>query len=305
MAPRIAGILKCTGNVWNLRAQRRSGSCFVTARLVKYCCGVKAALWISIVAAGCCMASEARVCRFPVASIQYRAVPYDKPENLRLLSRLIEKAAVDGARFIVLPEMCVTGYNIKSKDQGETLSEVIPGPSTQVFAGLAKRYGIYLVLGLPEHDPVTKNNYNAQVIINPQGNVIGKYRKVHLFGSDHNWATRGDLGYQVVTTEYGKVGLGICYDINFTDMLDYFSDNGVDLFAYSTNWVGEDVPFSRWREMLKDRKYSFIASNNWGKEDDIRYSGGSIILSPGGGLLSSTEVSANSILYAEISCSPP
>ena len=235
-----------------------------------------------------------------VASIQYRAVAANKIENIKCLSSLVEEASVNGAMFIVLPEMCTTGLNIKNDEEARILAETVPGPSTGVFSRLAACYKVYLVLGLAEYDRTANKYYNSQIILGPNGQIIGKYRKIHLFGPDHNWAEIGDLGYQAVDVEWGRIGLGICFDINYQEFVEFISGAHVHIFAFSTNWVGADVPFLYWAELVAKRGFYFIAANNWGKEGDIDFSGGSLLLSPDLSVLSQSATSANMILYASI-----
>lgn len=235
-----------------------------------------------------------------IASIQYRAVPFNKSANISNLKILIKEAAVKGAKLIVLPEMCTTGLTISGPAQAQALAETIPGPTTNMFALLAKEYSVYIVLGLPESN--LKNNiyYNTQIVIDNNGFVVGKYRKKHLYGSDHNWASVGDLGYKYIETDLGKIGLGICYDINFPDLFDFFSKNNIDIFVFSTNWIAEEVPFQYWSRILQNKNIYFIAANNWGQEKSIKFSGGSIILSANGETLSQTKESSDSIIFANV-----
>ncbi len=232
-----------------------------------------------------------------VAAIQYRAVPYDKPANIRALSRLIAEAARHDARIVVLPEMCVTGLNIADARQAAGLAETVPGPSTDAFARLAKRYKLYLIFGMPEADARTQRYFNSQVVIGPGGNIAGKYRKTHLYGSDENWASPGDLGYQTVDTEWGRIGLAICFDINFPDVLDFLARSRVDLFAFSTNWIADRPPFELWMRMQRRSHAFFVAANNWGS-DGFRFSGGSLIVSRDSRVLAKSGDSGDAIVYA-------
>jgi predicted amidohydrolase len=237
---------------------------------------------------------------FKVASIQYRALPSDKAGNIRCLSDLVSEAAENGARIIVLPEMCTSGLNIHNRAEAEILAESIPGPASDVFAGLALRHRVYIVLGLAEADPATGKLYNSQIILGPAGLVVGRYRKIHTFGADLNWADIGDLGYQAVITEWGRIGLGICCDINYWELIDFFSWAQAAIFAYSTNWVGEELPFAYWSEMLAGCSLYLIAANNWGYEGDIHFTGGSTILAPDLTVLARSCLSADTIIYATI-----
>ena len=235
-----------------------------------------------------------------VAAIQYRAIPLNKALNTRNLKQMVSEAGQKGARLIVLPEMSTTGVNIKgTPDVGSFPAETIPGPVTGEFAALAKKYKAYIVMGLAEFDRGTNKYYNSQIVIAPSGEIIGKYRKVHLYGPDNNWASSGDLGYRSVQTELGKLGLGICYDINFPDLFDFFADNDVAIFVMSTNWIAEDAPFQYWSRLLRHKNIYFIAANNWG-DDGFHFPGGSLILSPDMKTLARSGLRSNAIIYARI-----
>ena len=235
-----------------------------------------------------------------VAAIQYRAIQSDKPANIKALARLITEAAVHGARIIVLPEMCTTGLTIENVMEAELLAEPLPGPSTSFFSRLAADHQVYLVLGLAEYDPATNKFYNSQILLDPTGQLIGKYRKINLFGPDLNWAEGGDLGYQAVEVEGYMIGLGICCDINYPEFINFFAAAHVRIVTFSTNWVGDDSPFLYWTDMVAAGGFYLVAANNWGNEGAIVFSGGSIILSPDLIVLAQSTSSADTILYADI-----
>jgi predicted amidohydrolase len=236
-----------------------------------------------------------------VAAIQYRALPATKAENIRCLSELVREAAVNDAGIIVLPEMCTTGLNIHNRAEAEILAETVPGPASDVFAGLARRYKVHIVLGLAETDPSSGELYNSQIMLAPDGLIIGKYRKIHIFGRDLNWAVPGNLGYQAVTTEWGRIGLGICCDINYWEFIYFISGAQVGIFAFSTNWLGDELPYQYWSEMLAGCSVYLIAANNWGDDGDLHFSGGSQILAPDLTVLARSQLSADTIIYANIS----
>jgi predicted amidohydrolase len=240
---------------------------------------------------------------FKVAAIQYRAVPSDTILNIRCLSELVREAALNGAKIIVLPELCTTGLNIQGRAAAENLAETIPGPATLAFAELARRYRVHLVLGLAESDLAADTFYNAQILLGPDGVIIGKYRKMHLFGPDLNWAAIGGSGYRSFDTEWGRLGLGICCDINYWELIDFLSAVQVDIFTFSTNWVGDELPFAYWSEMVAGGNYYLIAANNWGDEGEIHFSGGSTILAPDLSVLCQCYPGADCIIYADIA--PP
>jgi predicted amidohydrolase len=244
--------------------------------------------------------SEKNAVNFKVASIQYRALPSNKAENIRCLTELVREAALNDAKLIVLPEMCTSGLNIQNRAEAEICAETIPGPATEAFAELARHNQVYIVLGLAETDQASGILYNSQVILAPDGLIIGKYRKIHLFGPDLNWAGIGNLGYQAVSTKLGRIGLGVCCDINYWEFINFHLAAQIDILAFSTNWVGDELPFSYWSEMLANCSFNVIAANNWGEEGDLLFSGGSTILAPDLSVLAQSCHSANSVIYANI-----
>ncbi|HYA85615.1 MAG TPA: carbon-nitrogen hydrolase family protein [Nitrospirota bacterium] len=234
-----------------------------------------------------------------ISAIQYRAVPSDKISNIKALKKMISEAAGHGVQLVVLPEMSTTGLNIQSVQHASLVAESIPGPTTEKFAALAKNYNIYIIMGLLEVDLRQNKYYNSQIILGPQGIIEGKYRKRNLYGLDYNWAATGDLGYKAIQTKFGKVGLGICYDINSQDLFDFFYQKRVDIFAFSTNWIGGEIPYSYWLNILNNKKIFFIAANNWGSEGS-NFSGGSIIVSPNMEILVQSANKNDGILIAKI-----
>jgi len=219
---------------------------------------------------------------------------------MRCLAALIREAARNGAGIIVLPEMCTTGLNIRNRAEAACLAESIPGPASDAFAGLARDTGAYLVPGLAESDRSTGRYYNSQIVIAPDGTIIGRYRKMHLFGPDLDWADAGNQGYLAVDTQLGRIGLGICCDINYWELMDFLAASRVDMLAFSTNWVGDEAPFRYWTDMVTGGGYYVIAANNWGDEGGIRYSGGSTILAPDMTPLARSCLTADCIIYADI-----
>ena len=140
---------------------------------------------------------------------------------------LIEKAAAQDADLVVLPET-VTYY--ASGRSFPDCAEPIPGPSTQFFGQLAKEHDLYIVAGLLERDHHLV--YNVAVLIGPDGEVCGKYRKVTLpRGEIEGGITPGD-DYPVFDTRFGKVGMMICYDGFFPEVARELTNRGAEVIAW-------------------------------------------------------------------------
>jgi predicted amidohydrolase len=148
-------------------------------------------------------------------------------ENCEQFAPLIAKAASQEADFVVLPETLTCMGNGKSYyDVGES----IPGPSTNYFGGLAKKHNLYLVVGLVER--VDHLIYNVSVLIDTRGDVVGKYRKVTLPRTEIDMGIMPGNEYPVFDTDFGKVGMMICYDGFFPEVARQLSNNGAEVIAF-------------------------------------------------------------------------
>lgn len=148
---------------------------------------------------------------------------------------LIEAAARQGARLIVLPELCNSGYVFADRQEAFGLAENIPsGPTCQEWIELARRLDVYIVAGIAERDGMTL--YNSAVVIGPQG-YVGKYRKLHLWNNENTYFTPGDLGVPVFDTPFGRIGVAVCYDGWFPEIYRLCALQGADLICVPTNWV--------------------------------------------------------------------
>lgn len=170
-----------------------------------------------------------------VASVQTAPVMGDVAANVARSIELVEQAAAQGARLVVLPELANTGYMFASRAEAHALAETVPdGPSSRAWIALAQRLGIYLVAGIAERSG--GKLYNAAVIAGPDG-YLGTYRKLHLWGDENLFFEPGDLGLPVFHTELGTLGVAICYDGWFPEVYRLLALRGADIVAVPTNWV--------------------------------------------------------------------
>ncbi|GAA3386651.1 carbon-nitrogen hydrolase family protein [Cryptosporangium minutisporangium] len=127
-----------------------------------------------------------------------------------------------GAELVVLPETATTGFTtgVGPEALWDVVSE-IPGPVTSPIQEVARSLGVHVVLGTYERGTDRGTVYNAAALIGPSGDVLGSYRKTHLFcgegRGDGGWVTPGDRAI-VVDTELGKIGLVICFDGDYPEL---------------------------------------------------------------------------------------
>jgi predicted amidohydrolase len=162
-----------------------------------------------------------------LAAIHHRPRGKSIAENRREFEPLIEEAARQKADLVVLPEtMTHTGTGKKYV----ACAEPIPGPSTDFFAALAKKHHCYLVPGLLERaGPLV---YNVAVLIGPDGQIVGKYRKTTLPRGEIEGGIAPGKEYPVFTTRFGKVGMMVCYDGFFPEVARELANRGAEIIAF-------------------------------------------------------------------------
>jgi predicted amidohydrolase len=148
-------------------------------------------------------------------------------EKCRLFAPMIEEAARQKADLVVLPET-LTFYG--SGRSYADCAEPIPGPSTEYFGELAKQHDLYIVAGLLERDRHLV--YNVAVLIGPDGQVVGKYRKVCLPRGEIEGGVTPGSDYPVFDTRFGKVGMMVCYDGFFPEVARQLSNRGAEVIAW-------------------------------------------------------------------------
>jgi predicted amidohydrolase len=147
-------------------------------------------------------------------------------ERLQAFEPLIAAAAKQKADLVVLPEVVTYGRGATYLD----VAEPVPGPSTEFFGMLARKHGLHIVSGLVERDvPLI---FNVAVLIDPDGKLIGKYRKVCLPRSEIEGGITPGRDYPVFDTRLGKVGMMVCYDGFFPEVARELSNRGAEVIAW-------------------------------------------------------------------------
>jgi len=163
-----------------------------------------------------------------LATIHHRPRDGKTPKEKReQFAPLIAEAAKQKADLVVLPEtLTYFGTGLKYVD----VAESIPGPSTKYFGELAKKHDMYIVAGLLERDRHLV--YNVSVLLGPDGEIVGKYRKVTLPRGEIEGGIMPGKDYPVFDTRFGKVGMMICYDGFFPEVARELSNRGAEVIAW-------------------------------------------------------------------------
>ena len=150
-----------------------------------------------------------------VACVQMEPEIAVKEKNVAVTVARIKEAAAAGARLIVLPELCNTGYVFRDRDEAMALAEPVPsGPTCDRWSEIAANLDLHLVAGINERDG--EDLFNSAVIIGPDG-YLATYRKIHLWDKENLIFKPGNLGFPVVNTPVGNIGTFICYDTWFAN----------------------------------------------------------------------------------------
>jgi predicted amidohydrolase len=163
-----------------------------------------------------------------LATVHFRPSGGETPmDNCRMYEPLLADAAQQQADLVVLGET-ITYVGLSKKPH--EVAEPIPGPSTDYFATLAKRHDFHIVVGLYERDRHLV--YNVAVLIGPDGQIAGKYRKVCLPRDEiANGVTPGNE-YPVFDTRLGRIGMMVCYDGFFPEVARELANRGAEVIAW-------------------------------------------------------------------------
>ncbi len=233
-----------------------------------------------------------------------------KEENIEMVENLIDEAVAKGAKLVALPEMMNIFGDGDTMEKG---AEFIPGYTTDRMKAKAIEHNIYLHCGsIIEKRQGEDKPYNTTVLFNPEGEMIGKYSKMHLFDIDvpngitYKESDSNAAGNEVVVvdTELGKIGLSICYDLRFCEQFRLMALKGADIFinpAAFMLYTGKD----HWEPLLRARAIEnacyVLAPNQFGVKIDgtISVYGKSLAVDPWGNVITKAS-DKNCVILAEI-----
>lgn len=237
-----------------------------------------------------------------IASVQLEIKDCEtKKQRLERVDSILDQ--LKGSDLIVLPEIWATGYF--SFDRYIEESEEINGPFVQQFSSKAKELNSYLFAG----SFVEKNNgkyYNTSVLFDPNGELLGTYRKIHLFrygSAEGKLLTRGE-DPTVIETDFGKVGLSTCYDLRFPELYRAEVDLGAEILLVTSAWPHQRL--EHWKLFNAARALEnqcfLISSNCVGTTRNVLMGGHSQVVDPWGIVVASAG-DQETILKTEIDTS--
>ncbi|PVE11582.1 carbon-nitrogen hydrolase family protein [Streptomyces scopuliridis] len=235
------------------------------------------------------------------ALLQSSGRPGSVAGNLKVLDEAAARAGDAGAGLLVCPEMFLTGYALG--DQVPRLAEPADGPGAAAVAEIAVRHGLAVLYGYPERDSDPDSDpdsgdgpgdgpgrdreriYNAAQLIGPDGARLANYRKTHLFGGfEREWFTPGER--PVVQAELAglRIGIMICYDVEFPENVRSHALAGTDLLLVPTAQMHpfQFVPESVVPVRAFENQMYVAYVNRTGQEGEFEFVGLSCLAGPDG-----------------------
>ena len=174
---------------------------------------------------------------YQIALVQMAMSP-DPAANLATACAKIREAATRGAKVVCLPELFRSPYFCQTEDASLfDLAEEIPGPSTEALGWEARRSGVVVIASLFERRAAGLY-HNTTVVIGTDGSILGQYRKMHIPDDpsyyEKFYFTPGDLGFHIVPTEFGNLGVLVCWDQWFPEAALLVAMRGADIIFYPT-----------------------------------------------------------------------
>jgi predicted amidohydrolase len=229
----------------------------------------------------------------------------DKAHNLAHAKRWIERLP-DGVEIACLPEFFNTGYHLDLiGDDYYDLAEPIPGPTTAALAEVVRARGMAIVGNIPEADPQQEGVlYDTTFVVDRDGDLVGRYRKVHLYPTENRYFRAGDQ-FPVFELGAARVGTATCFDHAFPELFGRLAVGGAQIvFIPSAVPVGYEYLLDlRTRARAQDNQMWVVAVNRVGTDGDVTYCGRSQVADPRGEVVAEAAADMEQILVAEVDLS--
>jgi pyroglutamyl-peptidase len=205
---------------------------------------------------------------------EYEPLHNDMSGNLNRIKSIVVQAHNRGVTFHLFPEMALSGLMHPSAEKLLAENpELHNNGAAKALTALAAENQSFIALGL-----VTQTSealHNSMQIFTSDG-LVYTYNKVHLYGSDYDWAQAGDT-YPIFNTPFARLGALICHDVVYDESYQSYLENGVDLLVVPTNWIG-DNPISLYLGKFSSKFQAILVSDRKGREGNITFKGNTMII---------------------------
>jgi predicted amidohydrolase len=228
-----------------------------------------------------------------VSAIQITSDDAAKDATIERMMGFLDLAGRRGSELVVLPEIW-TGAGLSTEEAYLDLAEPIPGPTTDLLAQKARKYGMYIVGSMYEREG--NQHYNSSPLITPEGEIMGKYWKTHLFDAPNRPDIKGGIRESdhveagtelpVFQTNPAKVGVSVCSDLRCPEVYRELALKGAEVIVCASAFLSPR--FDHWEFFLRARATEnqcwVVASGQYGVEPQsgIAFVGRSMVVDPWG-----------------------
>jgi N-carbamoylputrescine amidase len=242
-----------------------------------------------------------------IALVQQHAST-DKAANVARGLAAVDEAARAGAGLVCFAELAFEPFYPQRVANGDVQrhAEGIPGPVTEVFAERARRHGIVMVLNLYERDGA--RTFDSSPVIDADGRLLGVTRMLHITDypcfHEQGYYAPGDRGMPVYETAAGRVGVAICYDRHYPEVMRALALNGADLVVVPQAGAAGEWPDGLYEAEMRVAAFQngyFVAlCNRVGREECLEFAGESFVCAPDGTIVGRAPRGEDAILYADV-----
>lgn len=243
-----------------------------------------------------------------IALIQQRAGT-DRSENLARACTALDEAAARGARLACFAELGFERFHPQRQAEGDVaeLAEPIPGPTTDTLAERAAALGIVVVANLFERADDGRT-YDASPVIDADGTLLGVTRMIHITDypcfHERDYYEPGDRGAPVYDTAFGRVGVAICYDRHFPEVMRALALEGAELVVVPQAGAVDEWPEGLYEAELRvaafQNGYWTALCNRVGEEESLTFAGESFVCAPDGTVTARAATLEEEVLVAEV-----
>ncbi len=215
-----------------------------------------------------------------VGAVQTLAELGEPERNLARIAHHVRDLADQGAQVIALPEAMNAGYLFDDAAHALGHGAPLDGEFVAGLIELADETGVVLGCGITERE--ADRLYNSAILLVPGDGVVATHRKLNLAPHDRRWFTRGDRPAAVADTQFGRIGLFICFDSRLPWVARNLALAGADLLVNCANFFSEDKAMLHLPVRAAENGVPILAASKAGRERAARYMGGSCAIDADG-----------------------
>jgi beta-ureidopropionase len=242
-----------------------------------------------------------------IALVQQHASA-DRSENTARGVAALRRAASAGAQLVVFPELSFLRFfpQRTRQEQPPPWAETIPGPTTDLFSGLARELGVVVVINLYEQSG--SRYFDSSPVLDADGRLLGVNRMLHIMHGpcfhETDFYAPGDCGATVFSTAAGRIGIAICYDRHYPEYMRALALQGAELVVVPQAGAVDEWPAGVFQAELQvasfQNGYFSALANRIGPEECLTFAGESFVSDPFGRIIAQAPAGEEMILFSDI-----